>query len=210
MEGTGPEVRSEMVGKHMFSLGDPMSNVAFRGKFESFDIGADAQRGNPASAPLTINRAEGRKLMDFIWTGCLAPLISMRVVSILEDAGLTGWSTYPVEVFGRKQEPIPGYLGFAVIGRCKWIGYDKREEALVYRSNASGTLSRYFVGLRFDEASWDGSDFFMDTEGKGHVLVSERARDVFTAARVSNCEFTPIDEMELLATQRDIIPKTVT
>jgi len=73
------------------------------------------------SKPLELRASMGGRAMDILWSTCIPVMaISSRVVALFREHGFTGWSTYPVRVFGRKGEPIEGYHGFAVTGR---VGY---------------------------------------------------------------------------------------
>ena len=190
-----------------FSLEDAFLNTAFRGSAEDFDGMSDAKRGRSPVGPLLVRYNSGRILKDFVWTGAIAPLVSERVVSLLTKEAVSGWSTFPVKLFDRNGREVLGYVGLAVTGRCRWIGFDRREESLIYRPNRSGGQTRYFKGLKFDEQSWDGSDLFMDAEARtGWVLTTERVYKSFTAGKITNVEFTPLDDVELIAQRSDIIP----
>ncbi|WP_029068708.1 hypothetical protein [Jonesia quinghaiensis] len=58
----------------------------------------------------------GKKRGDILWLGGHPLLlVSRRFVEALEEMGVTGWLTYPVELrdSGRRSgEPIEGYVGF--------------------------------------------------------------------------------------------------
>jgi hypothetical protein len=59
--------------------------------------------------------------------------------------------------------------------------------------------------LHFDRSRWDGSDIFKDDEGTGWTLVTERVAALFKKHKVSNCELTDIESVELLASESAII-----
>jgi hypothetical protein len=61
-------------------------------------------------------------LIGTTWAALM--LVSQRFVVALDEAEITGWMSYPVEVTGSRGEPLPGYHGFAVTGRCGRIDDD--------------------------------------------------------------------------------------
>lgn len=191
----------------VFRLSDPLINTAFRGAVDDVSSFWRAQRGEPVSKPLTISRMSGKVLKDFVWTEAVTPTVNQRVISMLTDAKISGWTTFPVNLFEDAQREVDGYVGLAFTGRCNWISFDRREEALIHRPNRSGGQTRYFRGLKFDRESWDGSDFFMDADAKtGWVLVTEQVKRIFEAGKVKNCELEPLDKIEMIAQRSDIIP----
>ena len=144
----------------VYRLGDALSNTAFRGEVNDVNQIWRARRGDPPSGAIAVRHMSGKILRDLIWTGAVAPLVSERVTSLLAGASLSGWSTFPVKLFDAGGQEINGYVGLAITGRCNWIGFDRREEASIFRPNRSGGQTRYFRGLKYDEQSWDGSDFY--------------------------------------------------
>jgi hypothetical protein len=195
---------------HVYRLSDPLSNAAFRGSVDDVSTIWRAQRGEPLRKPITVSHMSGTVLKDFVWTGAVAPLVNRRVVSLLNDSGVSGWTTFPVTLVDDVQRKLEEYVGLAFTGRCNWIDFDRREESLIYKPNRSGGQTRYFKGLKFDKQSWDGADFFMDADAKtGWVLVTERVRRVFKERKVQNCAIEALEEIELIAQRSDIIPSTI-
>lgn len=136
--------------------------------------------------------ASGSITRDLVSTG-LTPmlLISDRVVELLRE--FTGWTTYPVEVYGKKGEPIPGYQGFAVTGRCGPIDDSQSEPQSCAPPVPQGRWSRKWFGLYFDQDSWDGADIFVP-EGTGITVVVERVKEAMERAIVTNVVFRPLTE----------------
>jgi hypothetical protein len=52
-------------------------------------------------------------------------------------------------------------------------------------------------GFYFDEDSWDGSDFFMETRYTGFIFVTERVVQVFRANKFRNICFERLNEAEI-------------
>jgi hypothetical protein len=82
-------------------------------------------------------------------------LISDRVVSVLRE--FSGWTTYPVEVHGKKGERIPGYHGLAVTGRCGSLDYTQSTPRVCEPDTPYVRRTREWFGVRFDKKTWDGA-----------------------------------------------------
>lgn len=131
---------------------------------------------------------------DVIWTSRAVPFVfSSQVLSLLNEAGITGWSTYATEVFDKAGSVIPGYSGIAVDGRCGEI--DNNRSELVNRVYPGGTFPVH-KGLYFEESCWDGTDIFTTDRISGFVFATESVKDVFEKAGVRNIEFQKSNEFE--------------
>jgi hypothetical protein len=122
-------------------------------------------------------------------------LVSERVITLLRDAGFTGWRTYDVELVGHDGAPIPGYYGLAIHGRCGPIDYSKSEEIPTI---TPGGVSSHWFGLYFDPDTWDGSDLFMPEGTSGWIFVVDDVKRAFEKAKIKNVEFTNLVEIERL------------
>lgn len=179
----------------MFSLDDPMSNRAFRGRMDAEidELGLTRAANHPAH-PLRIEWAMGgAKPGEVIWTTLAIPVIvADPVVQLLRSHGFTGWSLYEVSVHDKQGQQVPGYSGLAITGRCGPIDWAKGIE--VPRIFPAGIFP-VWKGLFFDPASWDGSDLFMP-EKSGSVLVVGEVKKALERAKVRNVDFTPLDQFE--------------
>ncbi len=103
--------------------------------------------------------------------------------------------TYPVEVYGRKGEPLPGYHGFAVTGsECR---RDRsRSQILTKQAVPGGRPFQVYKGLYFYEEDWDDSDIF-EVSSCGGTVVTEKVYKIFKKAKVTNVRFTPLPEVEI-------------
>lgn len=144
--------------------------------------------------PLRLGAYRGGQATDFLWSG-LIPLvcISARVVELFRVNNITGWTTYPVEVFGRKGEPLPGYHGFAVTGsECR---RDRsRSQILTKQAVPGGEPFQVYKGLYFDESDWDGSDIFIVFN---FIIVTEKVRRILKREKIKNVKLTPLQDVEL-------------
>ena len=116
--------------------------------------------------------------------------LSQEVQSRLSSDAITGWSTYPIELYDKHGARVPGYAGMSVLGRCG--------ELDLSRGRLGQPTNRKFakhVGLHFDEASWDKSDIFCP-QGSCQVIVRKRVRDLFVRHSIDGIRFVGLSEVE--------------
>lgn len=145
--------------------------------------------------PLNLGIQSGGQLTHFLWSS-FPPIvcISTYVVELLQAYGVTGWTTYPVEIYGRKGEPLTGFNGFAVTGsECR---RDRsRSEILTRQAVPEGEHFEVYKGLYFYEEDWDGSDIFR-VRSSGGTIVIDKVKKIFKQAKVTNVKLTPLPEVE--------------
>lgn len=107
---------------------------------------------------------------------------------------ITGWTTYPVEVYGRRGEPLPGYHGFTVTGgECR---RDRsRSQVITKQTVPGGKPFEVYKGLYFFEEDWDRSDIFI-VRRYGGIVVTEKVYKILKRAKVTNVKLTPLLEVE--------------
>ena len=94
---------------------------------------------------------------------------------------ITGWRTYPIELYDKKGNQTNGYCGFSVVGSGGSLGnLEQRRKDHVSR-------------LQFFIDQWDGSDFFM-FENTLHLLTTQKVKDLFKKNKVDAVEFSPITD----------------
>ncbi|MCU0488365.1 MAG: hypothetical protein MUE67_05380 [Anaerolineales bacterium] len=188
---------------HFYELYDPLASRPFRLSDEGYsnwltkEQAIELFRGRlNLDTPLRLGAYMGGQATDFLWSG-LIPLvcISERVSELLQMNGITGWTTYPVEVFGRKGEPLPGYHGFAVTGsECR---RDRSRSQIFTRQAVSGGEPfQVYKGLYFYEEDWDGRDILW-VKSYGGIVVTEKAYKILKRAKVTNVKLTPLPDVEL-------------
>ena len=186
----------------LYHLDDPLASRPFRLSDEGYSEwltkrqAIELFRGRlKLDIPLRLGSYQGGQATDFLWSG-LIPLvcISERVSELLQINRITGWSTYPVEVYGRKGEPLPGYQGFAVIGNeCR---RDRsRSHILTRQAVPNGEPFQVYKGLYFDEADWDGNDIFLIQNHE--IAVTKKVRNLLMKSKVSNVKLIPLVEVEV-------------
>ena len=132
----------------------------------------------------------GKKFRDVLDVGGLDPfLISDRLKGLLETHGFTGWKTYPIVIWDRKNNQVSGYHGFSVTGRCGKIDWSRAEIAA-----REYTFDKYHKGVPIDLNTWDGSDFFVPVEGYSLTVITKRVQEVLKAHKISNLELRKLTE----------------
>lgn len=146
--------------------------------------------------PIVLDYSMGGKPRDVIGTGMVhIKAFADRAIETLREGGFTGWTTYPVEIYGKNKERIEGYQGFAVTGRCGPIDDSKSPLESREPRVPGGRRVQRRVGMYFDPQTWDGSDIFM-AEQWGCVFVVERVKLTLEKIKVKNFSFTRLTEVE--------------
>lgn len=138
----------------------------------------------------------GKNAHDFILAGfSFIYLISNKVKNILLENGFTGWREQKVEIYTKYKKQITGYSGLAVVGRCGPILNELSVKKEVDPPVSFGNSYEAYLGLYFDEKTWDGSDIF-SPEGKHNIFVTEELKHILMKNNVSNIDFIPISDVE--------------
>lgn len=174
------------------ALGVALIDPTTRGSIPPQEKDALLRGEHRPSVPADTTRLVGRRLGDIVWAE-LYPLVSERVVRAMADGGLTGWATYPVVLRGVDDQPVAHFHGLAILGRCRSIRIER--ESTVTVNNLD-----YWQGLRWDESTWDGSDFFMAADRKTRfILMTTKARDVLRRHRFKWFDATLSTEVRMVA-----------
>lgn len=186
-----------------YELSDPLANRPLRLRLapESQHITVEQEslltKGRmTVDKPLKFETFMGGQATDFLWSGHVTLVcISPRVVELLRTCGCTGWSTYPVEVYDRKGELLPGYLGFSITGpECK---RDKSRSQIIGKPipGLPERSMKVYKGLYFNEECWDGSDFFW-IRYLNAKIITEKVYRLFKKNKVRNIRMIPLPEAE--------------
>ena len=117
--------------------------------------------------------------------GVSYPIVSDRVISILEDNGITGWKTYPIILYDKHGNRLDGYNGFYV-DVMKGMGLDF--EPPQDRCDKTTEDWKWIVTKRgwLDITNWDGRDF---TRAGWGIIVTERVVKLFKKEKVTGIRF---------------------
>lgn len=145
--------------------------------------------------PLQFDAYQGGQATDVLWSTSLWPFfVSDRTLKLLSEHEISGWTTYPVELFDRQGAPIPGYHGFAVTGPVCALDRSRSEIIDKPPPVPGGRGYQVYRGLYFDESQWDGSDMLWID--KADPVMVERVYRLFKRHKISNVQFVPLDEDE--------------
>lgn len=146
--------------------------------------------------PVAFKQEYGTKLCDILDTGSAGFfLISERMKEILENNQLTGWKTFPIQLYDKKGNKITNYHGFSVVGRSGPTNY-KNSEIIELQMVTNGPLCKYYKGVSFD--SWDGSDFFTP-EGSYQTFITKKAADILKNNKVTNMRLENLADRQVAA-----------
>ena len=139
--------------------------------------------------------AQGEIAVDVLWAQVVGPAcFSGRIIRLLEKYEVSGWSTYPVEVFDREGELLADYHGLVVTGAVCDADYSRSAVITKPPPALHGKSYDVYRGLFFDEGQWDGSDMFWVD---GVRVVAEKVKKVLQQNGIENVAFTPLREREI-------------
>ena len=117
--------------------------------------------------------------------GVCYPIVSDRVISILENNGITGWKTYPIILYDKHGNRLDGYNGFYV-DVMKGMGLDF--EPPQDRCDKTTEDWKWIVTKRgwLDITNWDGRYF---TRAGWGIIVTERVVKLFKKEKVTGIRF---------------------
>ncbi len=112
-------------------------------------------------------------------------LISDRFKNLLEENEITGWQTYPIELYDRRGNPVEGYHGLTVIGRAgDMLTFDTPPEELGYSPKSHGCY--------FDVDLWDGTDIFQVRPN--YILITSRLANLLIKNKISGISLCRLTE----------------
>ena len=126
-------------------------------------------------------------MTDFLSTGGLTReyVVTEKVIEVLSTNNITGWKTYPVEVYDKNENYIGGYHGLTITGRCMAVKPSLTELYVDSNGNKS------FKGLPLDLETWNGSDLFL-LQGLFPVYFTKKAVDAVKKNKLTNIYFEDI------------------
>jgi hypothetical protein len=182
---------------HVYWLTEPGSDIFRTGADMSIPEAFALSRAElSVERPVVLRWKMGRKVPgDFVWTAmAVLIVVSDKVVSVLKTNFCSGWSTYPVHLYGPLGNRIVGYHGLAVRGRCGPRQPERSAHTVVVDDKIGPRPS--YRGLFFDESSWDGSDIFVPSDGSAQVFLLERVKNLLLQAKIKGARFERADQYE--------------
>ena len=155
-----------------------------KGKYEGIDF------------PVIFKQERGKKWGDILeigWPNLY--LISSKFKTILEENKLTGWKTFPVKVYDKKDNEVPGYYGFSVVGTCAPLDYSK-SEILEKQDVPNAPTYKVYKGVHVDTDSWDKTDFFSPGTTY-HIIITKKAADILKRNKITNLVLENLKNFEI-------------
>ena len=146
--------------------------------------------------PVTFKQESGKKFTDILDTGWTSLyLISDRMKKILEENKLTGWRSYPIKLYDKKDNEIFGYHGFSITGQCAQINYEEAK-IIEKRIVPDGPLVKYFKGIHIDLDKWDGTDFFSPIRNYG-LFINKKTAEILSKNKITNLCLEDVVDIEV-------------
>ena len=146
------------------------------------------------TSPIIFYPNIGKKANDLIGSGYAGlNLFSSKITSMLMEHYITGWKTYPCEIYDWNSNKIEGYTIFSITGRCGILDFSKSEKVMMPPLGPKGKSIEGLKGLYFEPDSWDGADIFTP-EGTKLIFVKEKVKKLFEENSITNITFKKITE----------------
>ncbi len=187
-----------------FIIRETFSNRPFRGVIENYDL-ADPEISSgekKLSEIVSVKHSMGGKtLYDIIWTTNAFPLIvSERVINLFKSNGITGWKTYNVEIYSKKNEFIDQkYFGLIITGRCGYRDYSKNS---IIIDKIGIKIEPHSKGFYFKDDYWDSSDLFMckpDENGESTMFrfCTQKVADLIKKEKIKNLSLEKVTDLSM-------------
>ncbi len=183
----------------LFLLDEAFEERAVRAAFCSKDI--DFLRLSAGQCPdsIQMTRHSGSKAFDLVGTtrhGIY--LFSPRLQDALRSTKVTGWQPCPVTFFsGRPNEELRQYAAIGITARCGGLDNTRSIRTMTSTTKTGKSVPRW-VGIYFDEETWDGSDMFRPV-GTMLTIVTSRVKNLLEGVGVTNVRLRKVLEVERLA-----------
>ena len=143
-------------------------------------------------APSTYMIRKGDTWADVLFTNSLNLVVSERFKDLLQ--GFEGISFFPVNILTNNLHTVKvNYFNMIVRGKCGKIINELSRNELSTRI-PSGPVFMKKLGLYFDTATWDKSDFFVPSETM-FIFITKKVKEVIEENKLTNVRITPIAEL---------------
>ena len=191
--------------KYFFTFGDDYSSSTFQAS--AIDLKKDRYGINEhdhlikgkydrINFPVIFKQECGKNLKDILgvgWGGLY--LISDKLKTLLEENKLTGWKTFPIKLYDKKNNEILGYQGFSITGRCGESDHTKAE--IMDRQRVPmGPIYKVYKGLYIGLDKWDRSDFFIPDESL-RLIITKKAVSVLEKNKITNMRLENLSDVEV-------------
>jgi hypothetical protein len=183
---------------NVFVLDEAFTRGAARADFDSSTEDIDKWAVGTCTRTIMLKRCSGNKLYDLVGTTYSGfYLLSRRAVSMLEREKVIGWRACSVRFKDEQDALIDGYSAIGIIGRCGYLDNTRSQKVTRLSPEADSSITSW-IGMYFDEETWDGSDLFRP-RGTMLTLATARAKELLEQMLVTNVRFRRVLEVERLA-----------
>jgi hypothetical protein len=186
--------------KKLYELSDPFLKHSIRlhlnqDSIDSINVWELFKGEFIPSSPIIFKPQMGTSLADFLWVTMIPMVcISQKVVDILQEQQISGWSTYSVEIINNEKKIKTTYYGLVVNSYAGKIDLKRSKVVDKPPYVQGGKPWKAYKGIYFDEANWDGRDIFR-LDG-GIIIVTEKVRRIFKQAKIDNIRMTNLTLVE--------------
>ena len=201
---------------YQFKFGGSNRDIRLTNKNLNFDSYVQLARGelNDFHAPLIFTQKSGKNWKDILCPSIGFYIISDRVKNALDENNITGYKTFPIIIYDKKGNEVPGYHGFSITGRSGEIDWTKSQIITKHKENKYTKESadamkaiypnweipppkdyKYYKGLYPGLEQWDGSDIFKN-KNTNYVFLSQKAYEVLKNEKIKIVRFTNLAEYE--------------
>lgn len=184
-----------MPGFYLLDHGKAHAEMTFIPRELRPDYGSFLKGEAALPAPVYFKQHLGAVLYDHVDGGDPSlHIYHRRFFEALHQQGITGFEAVPAILQSRTS--TTAYACLVVKGRAG--EEDVRKGKIIDAGPiVPGAPSKIVKrGVYFDEGSWDGSDIFL-LKDKGHVIVTEKVRNIVLELGLSNVKVVPLEEVEV-------------
>ena len=180
---------------YQFNFGGSNRDIHLISNVLDFDSYIKLSKGdlNDFQIPITFKQKSGKNWKDILCPSIGFHLISDRVKEALEANNITGYKTFPIIIYDKKGNEVPGYHGFSVTGRCDPTDWSK-SEIIQKKLFEFSSVTDYYRGRHID--NWDGSDIF-SPKGTLVIILSEKAYRLFKSLKLNSTRYIDIEKYEI-------------
>jgi hypothetical protein len=181
----------------LFVLDEAFEEGAIRASFVSAEVEFSRLAVGDCKGTVLLSQESGTRALDLVGTTRAGfYLLSQRVQEALLSANVNGWRPCPVEFLDDQGRAFGQYAVIGITAHCGRLD-NTRSRKVMSVSPKSGKPVANWVGLYFEEESWDGSDLFRP-EGSLLTIVTSRAKGVFENIGALNIRFRRLLEVKRL------------
>jgi hypothetical protein len=182
----------------LFVLDEAFLPGAVRADFLDSTENVEKWAVGECAGAIALRQFAGKRLEDLVGTTRAGfYLLSRRLTSAMNQNGISGWKACETAFEDAKGRRIDGYSAIVITAQCGPL-QNERSKEVTYVPLSMQRQTRRWIGIYFEECSWDGSDLFRP-RGTMLTVATARAKETIEALKPTNIRFRPLLEVERLA-----------